>query len=391
MNNKNTPTNSKPISNKIAVLIALVIICGFLGIWIAISGGIEIGNPAIQTTPRETTTLYADQRVIEAMRWKNTYQNDIPLGGYSDLVLTANADIMKGSFIMPDEVEIFVDHPERVRVEFLSAKDNFSSTDLYFRVYGLEEGSCEITAFSKLGDSCECTLEVDVTSNKKPEDPPETTESVEHKDPKITEIRNSGTLDSTTLRMDRYLDGQIAIYSEFQPALEDIRLVVSDPNVADAYFNEIFDRNQSSVTLVYYRIRPHSPGTCTIYVESADGKFATEKIEITVIDPSVPPETTSVTDITSSIETTSTTEPTLSTETTSVTETTRIPETTTYQEPVSATEAIKTYTLNTNTKKFHNPSCSYANRISGANKSSYTGTISALISQGYEPCGHCYP
>lgn len=50
-----------------------------------------------------------------------------------------------------------------------------------------------------------------------------------------------------------------------------------------------------------------------------------------------------------------------------------------------------TYTLNTNTKKFHYPSCGSAGRISAKNKGSFTGTRDELISMGYSPCGNCDP
>ena len=50
-----------------------------------------------------------------------------------------------------------------------------------------------------------------------------------------------------------------------------------------------------------------------------------------------------------------------------------------------------TYILNTNTKKFHSPSCSGASDIKSENKEEYTGTRTELIAQGYEPCGRCKP
>lgn len=54
-------------------------------------------------------------------------------------------------------------------------------------------------------------------------------------------------------------------------------------------------------------------------------------------------------------------------------------------------ETTGTYILNTNSKKFHKPSCSSVNKISAANKKSFTGKRSDLISQGYSPCGTCKP
>lgn len=51
----------------------------------------------------------------------------------------------------------------------------------------------------------------------------------------------------------------------------------------------------------------------------------------------------------------------------------------------------KTYILNTSTKKFHDPSCSYADSMSEANKQTYVGDRADLLDQGYEPCGRCDP
>ncbi len=50
-----------------------------------------------------------------------------------------------------------------------------------------------------------------------------------------------------------------------------------------------------------------------------------------------------------------------------------------------------TYILNTNSHKFHVPSCSSASRISEANKQTYVGTRDNLIKQGYDPCKVCRP
>ena len=50
-----------------------------------------------------------------------------------------------------------------------------------------------------------------------------------------------------------------------------------------------------------------------------------------------------------------------------------------------------TYILNTNTKKFHYPTCSSVSRMSEKNKETYNGSRDDLISQGYDPCGNCHP
>ena len=56
---------------------------------------------------------------------------------------------------------------------------------------------------------------------------------------------------------------------------------------------------------------------------------------------------------------------------------------------VSAEE--RTFILNKNTHKFHDPDCSGAKDIKEKNREEYTGTREELISDGYEPCGRCKP
>lgn len=51
----------------------------------------------------------------------------------------------------------------------------------------------------------------------------------------------------------------------------------------------------------------------------------------------------------------------------------------------------KTYVLNTNSRKFHNPDCPGAAQIRDENRQSFTGTREELIEQGYSPCGTCKP
>lgn len=58
------------------------------------------------------------------------------------------------------------------------------------------------------------------------------------------------------------------------------------------------------------------------------------------------------------------------------------------QQPIDRT---REYVLNTNTKVFHLPECSYVESISDENKEVYTGTRDSVADMGYEPCGHCNP
>lgn len=53
--------------------------------------------------------------------------------------------------------------------------------------------------------------------------------------------------------------------------------------------------------------------------------------------------------------------------------------------------AAPDYILNTNTKKFHYPSCSSVDDMKEKNKQEYSGSRDDLINQGYSPCGRCHP
>lgn len=52
---------------------------------------------------------------------------------------------------------------------------------------------------------------------------------------------------------------------------------------------------------------------------------------------------------------------------------------------------VRTYILNTNTKKFHYPNCSSVTDMSEANKATYEGSREDLIADGYAACGRCKP
>ncbi len=49
------------------------------------------------------------------------------------------------------------------------------------------------------------------------------------------------------------------------------------------------------------------------------------------------------------------------------------------------------YVLNTNTKKFHLPSCGSAQNMREENRKDFTGDRETLIQDGYQPCGSCHP
>ena len=50
-----------------------------------------------------------------------------------------------------------------------------------------------------------------------------------------------------------------------------------------------------------------------------------------------------------------------------------------------------TYVLNTNTKKFHYPTCSSVDDMKEKNKQIYTGSREEVINMGYVPCKRCNP
>ena len=51
----------------------------------------------------------------------------------------------------------------------------------------------------------------------------------------------------------------------------------------------------------------------------------------------------------------------------------------------------RTYVLNTNTMRFHYPSCSGAANIAEHNKETVHSSREELMKQGYAPCGICEP
>lgn len=53
--------------------------------------------------------------------------------------------------------------------------------------------------------------------------------------------------------------------------------------------------------------------------------------------------------------------------------------------------ASTTYILNTNTKKFHMPTCSSVSDIKDKNKQEFAGSREEVINMGYSPCGKCHP
>lgn len=59
--------------------------------------------------------------------------------------------------------------------------------------------------------------------------------------------------------------------------------------------------------------------------------------------------------------------------------------------PQQTQEVEQTYVLNTNTKRFHYPSCDSATEMKPKNREETTATREELTAQGYRPCGICRP
>ncbi len=59
--------------------------------------------------------------------------------------------------------------------------------------------------------------------------------------------------------------------------------------------------------------------------------------------------------------------------------------------PGAAVPAGTSYVLNTNSHKFHYPSCPSVDDMSAKNKQFFTGTRDEVIAMGYSPCGRCNP
>lgn len=60
-------------------------------------------------------------------------------------------------------------------------------------------------------------------------------------------------------------------------------------------------------------------------------------------------------------------------------------------EPTPTPQPEKDWVLNTNTLKFHKPSCSSVKDIKDANRRDVHMTRDDVIAQGYQPCGKCKP
>jgi len=67
------------------------------------------------------------------------------------------------------------------------------------------------------------------------------------------------------------------------------------------------------------------------------------------------------------------------------------PAETTTQNPAQAAVPQIDYVLNTNSRKFHYPTCPSVDDMKSSNRWDYSGTRDEVISMGYSPCGRCKP
>lgn len=61
------------------------------------------------------------------------------------------------------------------------------------------------------------------------------------------------------------------------------------------------------------------------------------------------------------------------------------------EEPPEETPQAVTYVLNTNTMKFHKPSCRFAGQIKPKNRQETAESREDVVARGYSPCGICHP
>lgn len=135
------------------------------------------------------------------------------------------------------------------------------------------------------------------------------------------------------------------------------------------------------------------------FIES-NSQETTEELEescsVTITEENSIIETNEILEESSIIETTEDIEDTLPIETTieitteeiaTITPTTIAPTTIASTQP----PATYNYVLNTNTKKFHLPSCSSVEQIKEEHKEFFTGTNTEAEAKGYSPCQKCSP
>ena len=157
----------------------------------------------------------------------------------------------------------------------------------------------------------------------------------------------SGIKSETELKIGKSDSGYFKISGEGEFDITDIVFSNSAPDVVS------FEYDKSVLgDYVYYNIKALSPGEAVLYVTTTDGVIQSDKIKVTVIG-----------------------------------ETTKAPETTNKND---SDANVRTYILNTSSKKYHIEGCFSADTIKESNKSLFEGTPAELEDMGYEACQNCH-
>lgn len=187
----------------------------------------------------------------------------------------------------------------------------------------------------------------------------------------------------------------------------DIIFVSSNPEVVSVEIS-----SQEFPIYTYFDIKAISVGESIIHAEARDGTIFSELIKVTVIEATANETSTeameSIPTLESELETTETSlsEPTTENELSDTItlethfETDAAESKTPEVESVTETKTEKvtekselsvseTYVLNTSSKKFHYPTCSFVKRMKDENKQNYTGSRDSLIAKGYSACKTC--
>lgn len=177
--------------------------------------------------------------------------------------------------------------------------------------------------------------------------------------------------------------------------LDDIKFISENPEIATIKYNKTL-----LTTNVYYNIDAVSPGETVVYVQTSDGLVTSEKIKVIVIGETTTEEITTETTTTQTTEPLTQKETTTNKETITEKQTSNKKETTTKKE--SSTKKVTTtksqsnkpeinssFVLNTDTRKFHRPSCHAAKKIAAENFSQSNKSYEELIKDDYSPCGIC--
>ena len=179
---------------------------------------------------------------------------------------------------------------------------------------------------------------------------------------------------------DTLIDNYVMFKGIIDFSASDIVIMSSKPEVATAEITK-----KEFPIYFYFDIQAHSIGETLVYATTNDGSVTSDIIRVTVSEPETIPETA----------------PQIN-ESEIVTETSNQPEsipqaempeatieTQTDAQSANPTEPNATYILNTDSKKFHIPSCTFVGRMNEENKAKFDGSRDELIANGYSSCKTC--